>query len=86
MTLDVWALYQKQPPQPPQPPPQPHPGKPPKPTALSVIASLSLVSGILIMITLLGGVNASSLTPYPFHIPGMMGTNMMGTQNMTTQA
>ena len=49
------------------------------------VASLSLISGIIIAITSLGGVNASSLTPYPFHIPGMMGTNMMGTQNMTTQ-
>jgi hypothetical protein len=49
------------------------------------VASLSLISGIIITITSLGGVNASSLTSYPFHIPGMMGTNMMGTTMMGTQ-
>jgi hypothetical protein len=52
-------------------------------TSLS-IASLSLVSGTIIIS--LGGINASSLTSYSFQISGMMGTNMMGTQNlMTTQ-
>ncbi|MGC2681802.1 MAG: plastocyanin/azurin family copper-binding protein [Candidatus Nitrosopolaris sp.] len=48
------------------------------------VASLSLISGIIITIISLGGINASSLTSYSFQMPGMMGTNMMGTQNMMT--
>ena len=42
------------------------------------VASLSLISGIIITIISLGGINASSLTSYSFQMPGMMGTNMMG--------
>ena len=46
------------------------------------VAALSLVSGIIITIIMLGAVNASSLfTSYSFQGPGMMGTqNMMTTQ------
>ena len=48
------------------------------------VAPLSLISGIILTIISLGGINASSLTSYSFQMPGMMGTNTMGTQNMMT--
>lgn len=45
------------------------------------VALLSLISGIIITIISLGGINASSLTSYSLQMPGMMGTqNMMTTQ------
>src|SRR5215469_7158532 len=46
--------------------------------------SLSLISGLTIIS--LGCISASPLTSYSLQMPGMMGTNMTGTQNlMTTQ-
>jgi hypothetical protein len=45
------------------------------------VALLSLISGIIITIISLGGINASSLTSYSLQMPGMMDTqNMMTTQ------
>ena len=49
--------------------------------------SLSLISGTIITIISLGCISASPLISYSLLMPGMMGTNMTGAQNlMTTQA
>jgi rusticyanin len=54
-------------------------------SSLSIV-SLSVGGGIVIItVILLGGIIPSSLfTSYSLHMPGMMGTNMNGMQNMMT--
>jgi hypothetical protein len=57
-----------------------------KKKTLLLVGLLSLGGGtIIITIFLLGGIIPSSLfTSYSIHMPGMMGTNMNGMQNMMT--
>jgi rusticyanin len=48
------------------------------------LLSLSLVGGVIVIV-LFGSINPLSLfTSYPFHMPGIMGPNMMDTQNIMT--
>jgi hypothetical protein len=56
-----------------------------KKKSLLLVGLLSLGGGTIITIFLLGGIIPSSLfTSYSLHMPGMMGTNMNGMQNMMT--